>query len=129
MQVVSRTEDGSYVDGLGGLEAFLKKGENTLMKTKTDDEGYFTFHDISKPDIYTVEVKTITGISFEATKQECDLNWNSGEGKCEGKKFVINGYTVKGNILSYNDPMSGVSVNLYRAGDLKNAISSSESDH
>lgn len=81
----------------------------------TDAQGKITFSDISIPDVYSLRVIPNEDTTFKKNEINCDFKWETGF-KCDEESFLITGFSIKGSVLSYTDPMPNVNVYLH-SGD------------
>ena len=115
--VKAKNQEGTLLSGPEGLKIELRRAgkPNVLATQTTDSEGSVLFTDITLPDTYEVKALPNEDITLKEDSVKCDLKWESGF-RCEADYFLITGFSIKGKVLSYQDPMPNVNVYLH-SGD------------
>lgn len=107
------------------MRKLSKIAKPALATATSDANGNFVFDQVTSPDRYVMSIQESEDFTFATEVVTCDFKWETGF-QCEHPHFTVTGYSISGQVLSYNEAMPNVKVYLH-AGTGKIADKSSNS--
>ena len=87
------------------------EGGEVLNTATTDKFGKYKFDRVT-PGNYIIEVEPKDGFSFESNTINCEIKLGTDK-DCNNQLLLINGFAIKGKAMSYEEPLEGVTIQLF----------------